>query len=119
MKKWTALTGGNVDFKSELTHTTVTYWRTEKSGFEHNSAQGSTQNSTQASTQIAQTYSAQSRKEKVFDLIKADNTISAKKIAEKLGISPRTAQYDIEKLKKEKRIAREGGDFGGNYVILK
>lgn len=115
MKKWTALTGGNVDFKSELTHTTVTYWRTEKSGFKHNSLASSTNDSTQNSTKL----STQKRRERVFEMIQADNYISAKSIAEALDVSERTVQNDISKLKEEKRLDREGSDRGGRYIILK
>ena len=119
MKKWTALTGGNVDFKSELTHTTVTYWRTEKSGFEHNSAKASTQVSTQKSTKESTKVSTKQRREMVCEKIKADVTISAKTIADALQVSERTIQNDISKLKEQGRIARKGGDHGGEYVILK
>lgn len=119
MKKWTALTGGNVDFKSELTHTTVTYWRTEKSGFKHNSATSSTNDSTQNPTKESTKLSTQKRREKVFEMIKADNYISAKSIAEALDVSERTVQNDISKLKEAKRLDREGGDRGGHYTILK
>lgn len=119
MKKWTALTGGNVDFKSELTHTTVTYWRTEKSGFEHNSAQGSTNVSTQNSTKVSTKVSTKKRRELVYEKIKADVTIAAKAIAKELNVSERTIQNDISKLKEEGKIDRKGGDRGGYYVILK
>ena len=119
MKKWTALTGGNVDFKSELTHTTVTYWRTEKSGFKHNSATSSTNDSTKNSAKESTKLSTQKRRERVFEMIAADNYISAKSIAEALGVSERTVQNDISKLKEAKRLDREGGDRGGHYIILK
>ena len=59
------------------------------------------------------------RRERVFEMIAADNYISAKSIAEALGVSERTVQSDISKLKEAKRLDREGGDRGGHYIILK
>ena len=119
MKKWTALTRGNVDFKSELTHTTVTYWRTEKSGFEHNSVQGFTNDSTQNSTKVSTKISTKQRRTLVYEMIKADVTIAAKTIALELNVTERTIQNDVSKLKEEGKIDRKGGDRGGYYVILK
>ena len=52
-------------------------------------------------------------------MIAADNYISAKSIAEALGVSERTVQSDISKLKEAKRLDREGGDRDGHYIILK
>lgn len=119
MKKWTELTGGQVDFESTITHTTVTYWRTEKSGFEHNSAQSSTNISTNISTNSSTNSSTKERRVKVLELIKSDVAISAKSIAETLNVTERTIQKDIRELKEQHMIDREGGDRGGHWVILK
>lgn len=122
MKKWTELTGGAVDFKSDITHSTVTYWRTEKSGFEHNSAQESTNLSTNSSTNQSANQpekSSQKSSQKILDRMKENPEISAKMLADELGITTRAVQKQIAKLRETGRIRREGGDFGGHWVILK
>lgn len=118
MKKWTELTGGAVDFKSDITHSTVTYWRTEKSGFEHNSAQESTNLSTNQSANQPEK-SSQKSSQKILDRMKENPEISAKMLADELGITTRAVQKQIAKLRETGRIRREGGDFGGHWVILK
>ncbi len=57
--------------------------------------------------------------EKIIVLIKENPAISAKEIAEKLGITPRAVEMQIAKLKKDKRIQRTGPDKGGRWEVVK
>ena len=55
----------------------------------------------------------------ILDAIIADPAITRLKISELIGISPAAVQKHINKLKKQKIIARRGGDFGGIWKILR
>ena len=55
----------------------------------------------------------------ILDAIIAYSSITRLKLSELIGISPATVQKHINKLKKQKIIARYGGDFGGHWKILR
>ena len=54
----------------------------------------------------------------IFSVIKENNTLSAKKVAEKLGISTSTVERATKKLKALKYIERDGKTRGA-WIILK
>ena len=55
----------------------------------------------------------------VFEAIKANNTATAKQIANRIGKSEKTVYRAISVLKTLGYIAREGNDFDGKWVIDK
>jgi len=55
----------------------------------------------------------------VFDLIKANNTITAIEISERLGISLSTVKRKIKELKEKSIIERVGSDKTGYWQIIK
>ena len=55
----------------------------------------------------------------ILDLIRINNTISTAQIAQKLNITERTVQRDIEKLKTSGLILRIGPNKGGYWKIMK
>jgi ATP-dependent DNA helicase RecG len=63
--------------------------------------------------------SSEKSSEKIFDIIRADNRISAKRIAEKLGISPRAVEKQIANLKSDGKLKRDGPAKGGHWEIIK
>jgi len=54
---------------------------------------------------------------KIIAAIKADNVITARKIADILGISPRAVEMQIAKLKRDGRIRRMGPTKGGSWEV--
>jgi len=58
------------------------------------------------------------RLDKIINLIKTNNQISASQISKLLNITGRTAQRDIEKLKKQNKIKRIGSDKGGKWEVI-
>jgi ATP-dependent DNA helicase RecG len=58
-----------------------------------------------------------SRETKVLLLIKKDNSVSRRIIAQNLGISTATVARDIESLKNKSIIERVGGDRSGYWKI--
>jgi ATP-dependent DNA helicase RecG len=58
------------------------------------------------------------RLNKIIDLIKDNNKITANQIAKILDITSRTAQRDLEKLKILKRIKRKGSAKSGYWEII-
>lgn len=58
-----------------------------------------------------------SRETKILLLIKKDNSVSRKTIAQNLGISTATVARDIDSLKNKGIIERLGGDRGGYWKI--
>ncbi len=60
-----------------------------------------------------------SREDKIVTLIAENNKISIKEIAEKLGVTPKTIQRDLDKMKDKNIISRIGADKGGCWEIVK
>lgn len=60
-----------------------------------------------------------SREDKIVALITDNNKISIKEIAEKLGVTPKTIQRDLDKMKDKNIISRIGADKGGFWEICK
>ena len=58
------------------------------------------------------------RERRILDLIKANGSITLQQIATELGVTERTIRRDILMLKDRGVIVREGGDFGGKWVII-
>jgi ATP-dependent DNA helicase RecG len=58
-----------------------------------------------------------SREAKVISLIKKNNSVSRKTVAQMLGISTATVARDIDSLKSKGIIERVGGDRGGYWKI--
>ena len=57
-------------------------------------------------------------RQNILEMIKENDTISAKSISEQIKVSERTVQRILEKLKKENIIYREGSPKGGRWIIL-
>ena len=55
--------------------------------------------------------------EKVLAFLKADPELTAREIADKLGITPRAVEKQISKLREEGRIRRIGPDKGGHWEV--
>jgi len=58
-----------------------------------------------------------SRASVIIDFIRADSSISLRELSKKLGVSSKTVQREIEKLKVKNVIRRVGGDKGGHWEI--
>jgi len=56
--------------------------------------------------------------EKIINLIKQNNKLSASEIAGMLGISARAVEKQISQLKKVNKLKRVGADKGGHWEIL-
>ncbi len=56
--------------------------------------------------------------EKILRLIKANTQITIKQLAQQLGLSTRTIEKNIAKLKLEKQLERIGGDKGGFWKTM-
>ena len=59
------------------------------------------------------------RRQAIVSLMNKDSHISMEAIAEKLDVHERTIKRDIKELKESGVIERIGGDFGGEWIILK
>jgi len=58
------------------------------------------------------------RKEQIIELMRHDKRISVKQIAKIVGVTSRTIFREIETLKSEGRIKREGSDKAGIWIVL-
>lgn len=63
--------------------------------------------------------SSEKSSEKILAIIEQTPTISAVKIAEMIGISPRAVEKHIAKLKEQGKIKRVGSAKGGHWQIMK
>ena len=59
------------------------------------------------------------RRNAIIHLMIQAPRISSAKIAEKLGINERTVKRDIKELREKGVIERIGGDYGGEWKIVK
>ena len=57
--------------------------------------------------------------EKILHHLQAEPTLSAKALAEKLGISSRAVEKQIDQLKKDGRLRRIGPAKGGHWQVQK
>jgi ATP-dependent DNA helicase RecG len=69
----------------------------------------------------AEKSSEKSRKkssEKILDLVRQNPAVSAREIAEALGLTSRAVEKQLGKLKKEGRLKRIGPDKGGHWEVV-
>ncbi len=57
--------------------------------------------------------------QKIMNAIAEKPTITRKELAEKTGLSESGIKWQLDKLKKEQKILRAGGTFGGHWVVKK
>lgn len=73
-----------------------------------------TDQTTQTTDQTVQT-----TEQKIMNAIAEKPTITRKELAEKTGLSESGIKWQLDKLKKEQKILRAGGTFGGHWVVKK
>lgn len=61
----------------------------------------------------------QTTEQKIMNAIAEKPTITRKELAEKTGLSESGIKWQLDKLKKEQKILRVGGTFGGRWVVKK
>ena len=73
----------------------------------------------QTTAQTVQTtaQTVQTTEQKIMNAIIEKPTITRKELAEKTGLSESGIKWQLDKLKKERRIARNGGTYGGHWVV--
>lgn len=62
--------------------------------------------------------SRQNNRERIVQLMKDDSSVTTVELATILGINRSAVMRHIDKLKKEGRIRRKGGDRGGEWIVL-
>lgn len=75
----------------------------------------------QTTDQTVQTtdQTVQTSEQKIINAIAEKPTITRKELAEKTGLSESGIKWQLDKLKKEQKILRAGGTFGGHWVVKK
>lgn len=61
----------------------------------------------------------QTTEQKIMNAIAEKPTITRKELTEKTGLSESGVKWQLDKLKKEQKILRAGGTFGGHWVVKK
>ncbi len=59
------------------------------------------------------------RRNKILTLLKENSKLSAKELSVHIGVSSRTIQRDLDKLKEYKRLERVGSEKNGYWKIIK
>ncbi len=59
------------------------------------------------------------RKQGIIGMMISNSKITIETLADKLDVSKKTIKRDISELQQHGIIKREGGDFGGRWVVLK
>lgn len=101
IKKWEALTGEKVEIESDISTSTITYFRPimgQKIGQKMGQKELPT-------------------RERLLNLIIGNPKITRKELAESLSIPSSTVQFHIEKLKTEGRLIRVGSARGGYWKV--
>lgn len=63
------------------------------------------------------TQTVQTTEQKILNAIVEKPTITRKELAEKTGLSESGIKWQLDKLKKERRIVRNGRTYGGHWVV--
>ena len=111
IKKWKELTGNDVLFKSEITFSSVVYYRVLS---ELSDNQSNIQNVT--STKTSTKTSDGNMQDRIIKTIKSSPDITIEKLAQTCGISRGGVRYHLDQLKKEGRLQRIGKK-GGYWKI--
>lgn len=61
----------------------------------------------------------QTTEQKIMNAIAEKPTVTRKELAERTGLSESGIKWQLDKLKKEQKILRVGGTFGGHWVVKK
>ena len=77
-----------------------------------------TDNVTDVTENVADTSTAEKRREEMLRLMKLDKKITYDNLANILHVSRMTVARDIELLRSQNRLMREGEDHGGSWVVL-
>jgi len=83
------------------------------------SSEKSVEKAAQKSSEKSSEKGSEKSSEKILNLMRKRAKISAKEVAEKLGISSRAVEKQIAKLREEKLIKRIGSDKGGYWEVVK
>lgn len=62
--------------------------------------------------------SAQDRRQNILGLMIDDSKITIPQLSKKLNVSAKTIERDIEKLKEENKIYRQGNSRDGTWIVL-
>ncbi len=62
--------------------------------------------------------SAQDRRQNILGLMIDDSKITIPQLSKKLNVSTKTIERDIEKLKEENKIYRQGYSRDGTWIVL-
>ena len=62
--------------------------------------------------------SAQDRRQNILGLMIDDSKITIPQLSKKLNVSTKTIERDIEKLKEENKIYRQGKSRDGTWIVL-
>lgn len=61
--------------------------------------------------------SASERRNRIVEMMKEDSSITSKQLSNMLLVTSRTIDRDIDKLKKQNRIRRQGDDKYGQWIV--
>lgn len=67
---------------------------------------------------IAEISTAEKRREEMLRLMKLDKKITTEHLANILHVSRMTISRDINLLRSQNRLLRDGDDFGGSWIVL-
>ena len=77
------------------------------------------ENSENVGVNVQENVHEKSRTDLILDVIRENNAISLKELAQKIGVASKTIQRDLGRLKSENVIRRIGPDKGGYWQIMK
>lgn len=88
---------------------------TETEVVTNNVTEDVTEDVTEGGTDIS---AAEKRRSEILRLMKLDSKITTDYLANILYVSRRTIARDIDLLRSQNKLKRDGDDFGGNWVVL-
>ena len=78
-----------------------------------------TENGTESGTEnVTEKSTAKKRRDEMLRLMKLDRKITTDNLANILHVSRRTIARDIDLLRSQNRLMREGGDYDGSWIVL-
>ena len=77
-----------------------------------------TDNVTDVTDNVTEISTAEKRREEMLRLMKLDKKITTENLANILHVSRRTIARDIDLLRSQNRLMRDGDDFGGSWRVI-
>ena len=77
-----------------------------------------TENDTDVTENVTEKSTAENRHDEILRLMRLDKKITTEYLANILHVSRRTIARDIDFLRSQNKLMRDGGDYDGRWIVI-